>query len=66
MGIFGFVLSGSGTAESSWAAYTDALSWHWIFLVNIPVGVAVYALSLRLLPEARGRRPAVASTWPAP
>jgi MFS family permease len=30
---------------------TDVLSWHWIFLVNIPVGIAVFALSLPLLPE---------------
>jgi MFS family permease len=29
---------------------TDALSWHWIFLVNIPVGIAVFALCLPLLP----------------
>jgi MFS family permease len=33
---------------------TDALSWHWIFLVNVPIGVAVVALSLRLLPTGRG------------
>jgi predicted MFS family arabinose efflux permease len=33
---------------------TDVLSWHWIFLVNLPVGVAVYVLSLRLLPTQRG------------
>ena len=24
---------------------TDSLSWHWIFLVNVPVGIAVFALS---------------------
>ena len=34
---------------------TDALDWHWIFLVNLPIGVLVYALSLRLLPGADGR-----------
>jgi MFS family permease len=40
---------------------TDALSWHWIFLVNIPVGILVFALCLPLLPgdrpaaEGRGR-----------
>ena len=33
---------------------TDLLSWHWIFLVNMPIGVAVYILSLRLLPAAHG------------
>jgi MFS family permease len=34
---------------------TDALSWHWIFLVNIPVGIAVFALCLPLLPADGGR-----------
>ncbi len=34
---------------------TDALSWHWIFLVNVPIGVAVFVLSLRLLPAAHGQ-----------
>jgi MFS family permease len=32
---------------------TDLLTWHWIFLVNLPIGVAVVLLSLRLLPAAR-------------
>jgi MFS family permease len=55
MGIFGFVLSGGGTAGVLLGGVlTDLLSWHWIFLVNIPVGVAVYLLSLRLLPAAPG------------
>jgi MFS family permease len=30
---------------------TDILNWHWIFLVNVPIGVAVYFLSLRILPK---------------
>jgi MFS family permease len=29
---------------------TSALSWHWIFLVNLPIGAAVYALCVKLLP----------------
>jgi MFS family permease len=33
---------------------TDVLNWHWIFLVNVPIGVAVYVLSVRLLPAERG------------
>jgi EmrB/QacA subfamily drug resistance transporter len=39
---------------------TTALSWEWIFLVNVPVGVAAIGLTLRLIPAARpsagGRR----------
>jgi EmrB/QacA subfamily drug resistance transporter len=51
MGVVGFVLSGGGTAGVLLGGVlTDALSWNWIFLVNIPVGVAVFALCLRLLP----------------
>ena len=53
MGIFGFVLSGGGAAGVLLGGVlTDLLSWHWIFLVNVPVGVLVYLLSLRLLPSA--------------
>src|SRR5262245_39615403 len=55
MGIFGFVLSGGGVAGVlAGGILTDLLSWHWIFLVNIPVGALVFVLSLRLLPTAPG------------
>jgi len=51
MGIFGFVLSGGGTVGVLLGGIlTDVLSWHWIFLVNVPIGIAVYLTSLRLLP----------------
>ena len=56
MGVFGFVLSGGGTAGVLLGGVlTDVLSWHWIFLVNVPIGVVVYALSLMLLPAGRGK-----------
>jgi EmrB/QacA subfamily drug resistance transporter len=55
MGIFGFVLSGGGVAGVlAGGILTDLFSWHWIFLVNIPVGALVFALSLRLLPGTAG------------
>ena len=55
MGIFGFVLSGGGVAGVLLGGVlTDLLSWHWIFLVNLPVGAVVFALSLRLLPATPG------------
>jgi EmrB/QacA subfamily drug resistance transporter len=54
MGVFGFVASGGGTAGVlAGGLLTDALNWHWIFLVNLPIGVAVYALSVALLPADR-------------
>jgi EmrB/QacA subfamily drug resistance transporter len=52
MGIFGFVLSGGGTAGVLLGGViTDVLDWNWIFLVNLPIGAAVFALSLALLPK---------------
>ena len=32
---------------------TTALSWEWVFLINVPVGLAVIALTLRLIPAGR-------------
>jgi EmrB/QacA subfamily drug resistance transporter len=56
MGVFGFVASGGGSiGVLLGGVLTDVLDWHWIFLVNIPIGVAVVVLSLRLLPGGRGQ-----------
>jgi EmrB/QacA subfamily drug resistance transporter len=35
-------------------AVTEGLDWHWIFWINVPLGVAGTLLSLRLLPESYG------------
>jgi EmrB/QacA subfamily drug resistance transporter len=35
---------------------TDALSWEWIFFVNVPVGLAAFALTPFLLSESRDAR----------
>jgi EmrB/QacA subfamily drug resistance transporter len=52
MGIFGFVLAGGGSlGVILGGVLTDAVDWHWIFLVNLPVGVAVFAACLPLLPR---------------
>ena len=55
MGIFGFVASGGGSIGVLLGGIlTNALDWHWIFLVNVPVGVLVFALTLSLVPGHRG------------
>jgi len=57
MGVFGFVMAGGGSlGVLLGGVLTDTLSWHWIFLVNVPIGVAVYVLSLKLVPEAGGAK----------
>jgi EmrB/QacA subfamily drug resistance transporter len=54
MGVFGFVCSGGGSIGALLGGLlTNAFNWHWIFLVNIPIGVAVVVLSLALLPAGR-------------
>ncbi len=51
MGVFGFVCAGGGSIGVLLGGIlTSALNWHWIFLVNIPIGMAVFALCLVLLP----------------
>jgi EmrB/QacA subfamily drug resistance transporter len=51
MGIFGFVASGGGSLGVLLGGIlTDALNWHWIFLVNVPVGILVVALTLAVVP----------------
>jgi EmrB/QacA subfamily drug resistance transporter len=55
MGVFGFVASGGGSIGVLLGGIlTDALDWHWIFLVNVPIGIAVGVFSLRLLPAGGG------------
>jgi len=54
MGIFGFVAAGGGSIGVLLGGIlTDILNWHWIFLVNVPVGILVVALTLSLIPAAR-------------
>jgi EmrB/QacA subfamily drug resistance transporter len=57
MGVFGFVMAGGGSiGVLLGGVLTDLLDWHWIFLVNVPIGVVVYALSLRLVPASPGQK----------
>jgi EmrB/QacA subfamily drug resistance transporter len=54
MGVIGFVAAGGGSiGVLLGGVLTDVLDWHWIFLVNLPVGIGVFALCLVLLPGGR-------------
>jgi EmrB/QacA subfamily drug resistance transporter len=35
-------------------AVTQGIDWHWIFWINVPIGVTAVLLGLRLLPESYG------------
>ena len=55
MGVFGFVAAGGGSLGVLLGGIlTDTINWHWIFLVNLPIGIIVFVLSMRLLPGSGG------------
>jgi len=55
IGVYSFVASAGGSAGLlAGGVLTQELNWHWIFFINIPIGVATAALALRLLPDDRG------------
>ncbi|HEX5250665.1 MAG TPA: DHA2 family efflux MFS transporter permease subunit [Gaiellales bacterium] len=35
-------------------AITEGIDWHWIFWINVPIGLAAAVLGTRLLPESHG------------
>jgi EmrB/QacA subfamily drug resistance transporter len=54
MGVFGFVASGGGSIGVLLGGIlTDVLNWHWIFLVNVPIGFIVLGLTFWLIPGER-------------
>jgi EmrB/QacA subfamily drug resistance transporter len=54
-GVFSFVASaGASIGLLAGGLITQAISWHWIFIVNLPIGVATALLAVRLLETDRG------------
>jgi EmrB/QacA subfamily drug resistance transporter len=54
MGVYGFVCAGGGSIGLLLGGtVASALNWHWIFLINVPIGLVVYALCVSLLPKVR-------------
>src|SRR3712207_304996 len=50
IGVYAFVASAGGSVGLlAGGVLTDAINWHWIFFVNIPIGVGTGLLALRLV-----------------
>ncbi|MGV9619483.1 MFS transporter [Streptomyces tendae] len=45
-------------------ALTEALSWHWIFLINLPIGVAAWTAAVRVLAPDEGAGPGRGVDYP--
>ncbi|MEV4526131.1 MFS transporter [Streptosporangium sp. NPDC049304] len=55
IGVFSFTgAAGASIGQVLGGVLTDALSWHWIFFINLPIGLVTIALAIRALPGERG------------
>jgi len=55
IGVFGFVASAGGSIGLlAGGALTSAINWHWIFFINIPIGIATLVVALRVIEADRG------------
>jgi EmrB/QacA subfamily drug resistance transporter len=55
IGVFSFVAAAGGSIGLLAGGFlTQAINWHWIFFVNLPIGVAAAALVARLIESDRG------------
>jgi EmrB/QacA subfamily drug resistance transporter len=55
MGLYAFVSAGGGSIGLlAGGALTQSLDWHWIFFVNVPIGVLAFLLGSALIEENEG------------
>ncbi|GAA5044713.1 MFS transporter [Nocardia callitridis] len=55
IGVYSFVQSAGGSLGLlAGGVLTQTISWHWVFFVNVPIGIAAAALAGRILREDNG------------
>src|SRR5215203_669062 len=55
IGVYAFVASAGGSIGLlAGGVLTQAINWHWIFFVNVPIGIATAVMTLRLLHKDEG------------
>jgi EmrB/QacA subfamily drug resistance transporter len=55
IGVYSFVASAGGSIGLlAGGVLTQSINWHWIFFVNIPIGIATAVLAMRLLDKDKG------------
>jgi EmrB/QacA subfamily drug resistance transporter len=55
IGVYGFVASAGGSIGLlAGGVLTEAINWHWIFFINVPIGAATMLLALRLVDAREG------------
>ncbi|MEU4811158.1 DHA2 family efflux MFS transporter permease subunit [Nocardia fluminea] len=55
IGVFSFTgAAGASIGQVLGGVLTDALNWHWIFLINVPIGVLTVLVAVKALPADRG------------
>src|ERR1700704_1701364 len=56
-GVYGFVQAGGGSLGLlAGGVLTQEINWHWIFLINVPVGIITMLFAIRLIPRDEGIR----------
>jgi EmrB/QacA subfamily drug resistance transporter len=55
IGVYGFVASAGGSVGLlAGGVLTQAINWHWIFFINVPIGLVTAVAARRLLADERG------------
>jgi MFS family permease len=55
LGVYAFVAAAGGSIGLlAGGILTQAINWHWIFFINVPIGIATGVMAMRLLPSDSG------------